>query len=1649
MSKSLDPTLIKKYFRNQKPPKLKALEAEGKKFTDPYFPPDYHCLTGQDEKGNSIDYEGAIDGIENLEACFPGITKGQSKNTEFRRISDMKGKWKVFEGKIEMDDIIQGNIGDCYFLTAISALSNYPYLINEKFRTIEYSELGYYEIILFIDGEWQVVFVDDYFPVYKSSTQFLFATPHNNELWVILLEKAWAKVNGGYALIEGGMIDEAFLALTGFPSEYISHDGLEPQELFEKILESSKENIVMGCGSLGETDKETVDGIVCSHAYTLSQAKLYKDPVEDIELIQVRNPWGQTEWEGPWSDNSSLWTPKLREYFNCVANDDGIFWIDYNNYASRFFETTISYILYGSIIKAITIEKESLFQTPLVFNIALEAPGKLSINSLLKIRRFNRELGEVFYPIYMVLAKYNDSRAVEKLYAKGSTSSDISIIQDLPKGNYFLWVYIDYKHTTNTKNMKYTVRIAGTSNYRVEYMGKDENCEALEYVLLSYTKKCNSSYKNCDDFYQGEEPELKRNGIYAKIFINKTENQTLFAKYMLTSSTVNVLKKTKTDIIEIPPKMGTVIIATNFVRSRGNVTFRSKFRSKPCKCPTKEDTSHINALLSLDIKEENTEQRGLSINAYKQVDKDKLHDMISFGGLSQMEEQDQKKAQEELEEKKRLEIENEKREAEAKKKLIEEAKRKEEERKKREEMKRKEEEERKKQEEIERLKREKELERQQEEMKRQEEENRRKEEEARKRLEEIKKEKEEAERKKQEDAIKKAEEMERRIKMEEENRKKREMEQKLIYEKELKRQEEENEKRRKYEEEMQRLKEENEKKQKEENEKRRKREQERLEREAAEAKNKQSKEEEAQLKQKEKVSQESTVIPIPERKIIKDIDNLIAENFEDEVTFLNENYPEKSPYCDVPREWVIIDIQGGEYVGEVKVGTSIAQGRGMFFYDETDYVHYSYFDNGVVEYQKTMKIIDMDMVTFKGFITHGKKQGHGEIVYQFDEETNKKIEYFEGNFDNDEMEGEGVMHYANGSMWKGNYTKGKKNGISIFINKDYYALQKFENGDFIKEIPITKSEYENCTDLVALYNSKLQSKIEVIKALDVLPEETEEEKSKREYFETLTSLMQDHPLMMHVYLRLYQSSKANDTFKITKKEEEGTIYIGELNEQGRFNGKGVMMNGSMMYAGFWSNGLPSGFFYVFKNGVLEYKGTFNNYKKDGTATLYENGYVSYKGEVVNGKENGYGIKTMRRKGEFFQGEFKDGMYKEAKGKYYFMKGLVYKDVNIINDVISQDDIVIQPFNKTLTKEGLTFLESMKGKYSDFVNRLRLVIPRQFSKHVELKWGTLTTKEGDVFIGQMNNGDPYGIGGLIYKNNNNVAYYIGYIKHWLPDERGTFYNKEWKVIYTGGFEYGKKTGYGIEYNDSETYYGNFTADLRNGQGVIVSDDVLFEGAFINGKKHGQGYIINKNDKTITPVKFNQGNIESEDAIIKCSIVSKSKRKTQKSNLPPQYQKYITLFHNLPYDESDEIYLDIIYREEQGATYIGEVNSALMKHGRGVLIDHFYQTYYVGYFRYDMKEGNGAIYTTYGDATLYEGNFHLGKPLGKGTYYFYEPRLYQIEGDFNEIGEGEGKEIYIDTYWKGKFYAWLKDGEGEEVDLNGEILRKKSYVLNQEE
>ena len=82
---------------------------------------------------------------------------------------------------------------------------------------------GIYELCLYKDGEWYKVLIDDYLIFKKRENEneplhFYFAQPIKDSLYSCLLEKAFAKINGGYADIDGGLEIKAFNALTGFDS---------------------------------------------------------------------------------------------------------------------------------------------------------------------------------------------------------------------------------------------------------------------------------------------------------------------------------------------------------------------------------------------------------------------------------------------------------------------------------------------------------------------------------------------------------------------------------------------------------------------------------------------------------------------------------------------------------------------------------------------------------------------------------------------------------------------------------------------------------------------------------------------------------------------------------------------------------------------------------------------------------------------------------------------------------------------------------------------------------------------------------------------------------------------------------------------------------------------------------------------------------------------------------------------------------------------------------------------------------------------------------------------------------------------------------------------------------------------------------------
>jgi calpain-15 len=91
----------------------------------------------------------------------------------------------------------------------------------ELFDIKEVNKAGIYMVTLYINGIETPVLIDDYLPTKYGKPAF--ASSNDNELWVILLEKAWAKLHGSYALTQAGLPTFASIHLSGVPSYDVEH----------------------------------------------------------------------------------------------------------------------------------------------------------------------------------------------------------------------------------------------------------------------------------------------------------------------------------------------------------------------------------------------------------------------------------------------------------------------------------------------------------------------------------------------------------------------------------------------------------------------------------------------------------------------------------------------------------------------------------------------------------------------------------------------------------------------------------------------------------------------------------------------------------------------------------------------------------------------------------------------------------------------------------------------------------------------------------------------------------------------------------------------------------------------------------------------------------------------------------------------------------------------------------------------------------------------------------------------------------------------------------------------------------------------------------------------------------------------------------
>lgn len=374
---------------------LHQYETLGKKYTDDKFPPSFESLWGFGEKQTfPIDY---------------------FRQIHWKRPEEIfKSGFQVFQGDINPNDVKQGILGDCYFLAAVSAIAEIQDRIKKLFLSRKPTNTGCYCVALCINGIWEDIVVDDLIPCKPRSNDPAFNHTVNNEIWAMLLEKAWAKAHGGYLNIDGGLIREALRDLSGAPCQSYFTSMETPEVHWKRILEGEQKDWVMCAASddikrTGNDARDKKTGLSGNHAYSvlaayeIDNSQGYPRLVDHKEkgssynerIVKLRNPWAKGEWTGPWSDQDrTKWDSKMKQILNHSEADDGVFFMPFKDFLKYFHDYQICFYHDDYIYSAQRYQTSSTKPTVIEFEIKRGGDYYFSINQV--NRRFFRKKDRKF-----------------------------------------------------------------------------------------------------------------------------------------------------------------------------------------------------------------------------------------------------------------------------------------------------------------------------------------------------------------------------------------------------------------------------------------------------------------------------------------------------------------------------------------------------------------------------------------------------------------------------------------------------------------------------------------------------------------------------------------------------------------------------------------------------------------------------------------------------------------------------------------------------------------------------------------------------------------------------------------------------------------------------------------------------------------------------------------------------------------------------------------------------------------------------------------------------------------------------------------------------------------------------------------------------
>ena len=632
---------INTYYLNQKPPK----NIKGR-FLDELFLPNNNSLLSKKNNNNPLEEKNNQESIIN------------PNEIEWKRISDVYPDAVIYEENLNLEDINQGKIGLCYFLCSLASLIKYQKFLSQIFLTKKINNKCYYEIILFINGQFQIVIIDDYIPFLKSKNKPYFSHPNNNEIWVLLLEKAWAKVNGSYEKIIEGWPSEVLSCFTGFNTTFLINDDYSEEEdtLFytlENFLNKTDSLLLVTtkCETKKLEKEMTEKKLIKGHTYLLEGAiELTTKNQKKIKLMKISNPWGYREWSGDYSDKSSLWNnfpeETKKKYFD-KEKKKNIFFICIEDFLKYFIRIDICLLIFNC--EAYCFKRN--FDTnasnednnkPKFFVILIEEDEAiLSISLISEYWKNNKILNRSnSFPSSLVLMRNNEKENLFTDFEASYNSCDdcnINLI-DIKKGLYLLFTFESYDNSIPIKPNYYVTKIISNKKLSINQINDisiENSYKLLQLMFIHAIKEENKDDIKKNEIYYDINNNFLNSGIGYRIVINPFKEK--YLKWINnTKDIVNMFMlypfQNESEFNFIVYPKGEYICLGMKKNTYGSYWFNLKSTMKNYKINSKDlkDCQDKNSLYNFDFKKYLIINNNLNIN-------ENTNDSIKFNSITKKE----------------------------------------------------------------------------------------------------------------------------------------------------------------------------------------------------------------------------------------------------------------------------------------------------------------------------------------------------------------------------------------------------------------------------------------------------------------------------------------------------------------------------------------------------------------------------------------------------------------------------------------------------------------------------------------------------------------------------------------------------------------------------------------------------------------------------------------------------------------------------------------------------------------------------------------------------------------------------------------------------------------------------------------------------